>query len=106
MDGEEEWKGEEGNDDQVYETDSDGRDNLRGVERPQTELREADGRAEGLRGPLEVGARDAGIREDHACPRLAELGSYLGLQRVQFRQDVIVVSVLVSSFDPYYLAGS
>lgn len=82
MDGKEKCKRKEGDDDEIDETDGDGRNSLWRAERTQIVLREANGRIERLGHPLEVGARDAGVRKNLAVPHLAELGSDLGLKNV------------------------
>ena len=105
VDGEEEGEGEEGEDDQVDEADADGGHGLRRAKRPQIELREADGRAEGLRRPVQVGARDATVAEHLGGPHLAEPGRDVVLEGVQLRRDVRRDGVLVAGFDVDDLAG-
>ena len=106
MDGEEEGEREEGEDDKIDEADGDGGNGLRRAKRPQIELREADGRAEGLRCPLQVAAQDAAVAEHLGRPHLAELGRDLRLEGGQLRRDVRRDGVLVAGFDVDDLAGS
>ena len=106
VDGEEKWEREESDDDQIDEPDTNGRNSLRRAKRSQVELREADGRAEGLRHSLQLGARDAGVGEHLAGPHLAEFGGDFGLEGVQLGQDVRGMRFLVAGFDIDHLASS
>lgn len=44
--------------------------------------------------------------EDGARPCLAELGGYLGLESAEGGEDVVIVGILVASFDPDLLTGT
>ena len=88
VDGQEEGEAEEGDDDEVDEADGDGRGGDGGAEGPETVHGEADGRAEGLRGGLQVRDRDAGVLQHGARPHLAELGGDFGLEFGQGGKDV------------------
>lgn len=94
---------EEGQDDQVYESDGDGGRGDSRTERAEIELREANGWTESLRDLLKVFSRDAGVLHDRSCPHLTEFGCDLGLEGTEFRQYVAAVGILISCLDVYDL---
>ena len=56
-----------------------------------------------MRNALQSGAGYAVVGKDLACPHLAERGCELGLKTAYLGQDVVKVSILISSFDVVYL---
>ena len=105
IDGQEEGETEEGDDDEVDETDCDcwGGDGREGTE---TEHGEADCGVECLRRRLQICGWDAGVLEDDACPQPTEGGDNFCLEAREGRIYVIKKGNLVSSLHPYSLTSS
>ena len=105
VDGQEEGKTEEGDDDEVDKTDCDcrGGDGREGTE---TEHGEADCGVECLRRRLQICDWDASVLEDDTCPYPTEGGGNFCLEACEGRIYVIKKGDLVSSLHPYSLTGS
>ncbi len=106
VDREKEGEGEKGNDYEVDETDRDGGSDDGWVEGAERELREAYCWVQGLWCRLQVGERNRRVGEDLGCPGFAEGGEDGSLESGEGGEDIVVVGVLVSGFDPDDLAGS
>ena len=106
MGGEEETEAEEGDDDQVNESDRHGGDDDRGAEGSEVVCRKGDSWAEGLWAAQEVCARDGSVGEGGGYPCGGDFCGDFLLKMGDLRDHVAKVSILVASFDVDHLGGS
>lgn len=104
MNGEVKGETEEGNDDEVDQSDRHCGGCDRRVEGPEVEHGEADGGVEGLGDALEGCARDTAVGEDLGGPLAAEQGGDFRLEHVQVGEDVVGVGSFVAGGLVYDLA--